>query len=148
MIKGGCACGAVTYESDRDSVLSYKCHCSSCQASSGSGFVALLWVWESSFKYSSGSPVFSVTPGTSGKDVARGFCALCGAPVVTRLDVLPQILGIPATSLNDPTLFIPEYEVWTSSALPWDMLDPDIPHLEGNFTGEIIKQSLSKPSRT
>ena len=42
----------------------------------------------------------------------------------------------------------PEYEVWTSSAQPWDILDPDFPHLEGNFTGEIIKQSLSKSSGT
>lgn len=146
MIKGGCTCGIVTFEYDGDSVLSYKCHCSDCQASSGSGFVALLWVWKHLFKYSSGSPVFNVAAGSSGEDVARGFCSHCGAPIVAKLDVLPQILGITATSLDDPALFVPEYEVWTSSAQVWDMLDPDIPHLERNFTGEIIKQSLSKES--
>ena len=143
MLSGGCTCGSIRYEYEDDPILSYKCHCLDCQACSGSGFVTLFWAWKKSYRYTVGEPRFSVTKGSSGKDVSRGFCRGCGNPIDVALGVLPQIVGIVASSLDDPSLFAPKYEVWTSRAQHWDLLDLGLEQVEGNFTGEIIQQHLS-----
>ena len=67
---------------------------------------------------------------------------MCGTPVATRLGVLPLVMGVPALSLDSPSVFVPEYETWTSSVRSWDALDPSITHFEGNFTGDFIEQRL------
>ncbi|MFT4822541.1 MAG: hypothetical protein ACJAUG_001658 [Halioglobus sp.] len=51
-------------------------------------------------------------------------------------------MAVPASSLDDPPDFVPEYETWTPSARNWDALNPSIPIFEGNFSVEFIKQRL------
>jgi hypothetical protein len=43
-IAGGCACGAVRYETDATPVAMFNCHCRDCQRASGSGYAAILVV--------------------------------------------------------------------------------------------------------
>jgi hypothetical protein len=142
MIEGGCPCETIRYEYDGVPIISYKCHCRDCQKYSSAGYQALFWAWARSFKFVSGSPAWRTHTGTSGREVSRGFCKDCGASVVARLEVLPQIIGVPASSLDDVSIFQPEYETWVSSALSWDLLDSRLPQLDGNFTAEIIQARL------
>jgi hypothetical protein len=46
--------------------------------------------------------------------------------VIVKLERLPDILGIQAGSLDDPSIFRPLIDAFTSSAQPWDHLDPKI----------------------
>jgi len=144
MITGGCACNTVRYEYDGEPVLSYKCHCLDCQKYSSSGYVALFWAWSDSFEFTAGKPTWRKCEGSSGKEVSRGFCKDCGAPVAARLGVLPHIVGIPASSLDNPSVFKPEYEIWVSSARNWDVLDSGLPKVDGNFTSDILRDRLSR----
>src|SRR5712692_6231311 len=38
----------------------------------------------------------------SGGDMSRGFGAVCGSPVVARFSRMPDLIGIPAASLDGP----------------------------------------------
>lgn len=143
MTQGGCACGAVRYEYHGNPIVSYKCHCSDGQIYSSSGYVALLLAWSHSFSFSLGTPTWRVHSGSSGKEAARGFCSVCGTPVAVRLGVLPLVMAVSASSLDDPLVFVPEHETWTLSARNWDLLSSSIPHFEGNFTGKFIKQRFA-----
>ena len=47
-LSGGCACGAIRYESDADPTVMLNCHCSDCRKASGSGYAAIVIVQKSS----------------------------------------------------------------------------------------------------
>jgi hypothetical protein len=49
------------------------------------------------------------------------------------LERLPDILGLHAGSLDDPSVYRPAMDVFTSaSAQSWDLMDPKLPkHAEG-----------------
>ena len=60
----------------------------------------------------------------------RGFCPDCGAPVVVKPDAVPQFVAIRTASLDDPSWFKPQMDVWTCDAHPWDEMNPALPKLE------------------
>ena len=117
-ITGGCMCGAIRYETDADPIVMVNCHCRDCQRSSGSGYGAFVIMPKAAVKVS-GEPRFYRTVGDSGGAVDRGFCATCGAPVVSGLERLPDIIGFSAASLDDPSLYKPGLDIFTASAQPW-----------------------------
>jgi len=141
--RGGCACGAIRYCFTGDPVLEYKCHCLDCQLASGGGGVAAIWVLADGFTLIRGEPRYWEIIADSGRKIARGFCADCGTPVLVRISV-PGIMGIFATSLDQPERFRPEYEIWTSKARSWDDLNKDIPHFEENFSVDVVRRRLKQ----
>ena len=142
MLAGGCICGSVRYQCG-PAVLSYKCHCLDCQRASGSAFVALFWSLSDQFSFRSGEPHFHHMTLDSGRKISRGFCPSCGSPVVAKLSSLPQVIGVIAASLDDPSQYTPQYETWTSRAQSWDLLDPSLESLSENFTLEIVRRHLA-----
>ena len=58
--------------------------------------------------------------------VRRDFCAECGAPVVAGPADAPPVL-VYAASLDDPSGHRPAVDIFTSSAQPWDAMDPALP---------------------
>jgi len=125
-LRGGCACGAIRFECTSESILSVLCHCRDCQRSTGSAYAAELVVPESAFSFVRGTPRQFAVMGDSGNTVQRGFCPDCGSPLVASSSGRPQFLAIQAASLDDPTLFHPTHHVYTSSAQPWDHIDPEL----------------------
>jgi hypothetical protein len=63
--------------------------------------------------------------GDSGNPIKRGFCANCGS----RLFGFPAapFVGVSAGSLDDPSWYRPAFDIFTSSAQPWDFMNPDLP---------------------
>jgi hypothetical protein len=51
----------------------------------------------------------------------RGFCPHCGSRLFG---------GITASTLDDPSLFHPQFDIFTSDAQPWDHMDPKLPKFE------------------
>jgi hypothetical protein len=142
--EGGCACGDVRYEYVGKPVLSLKCHCLDCQAWSGSGHLAMVWGWADGFRLTAGEPRHSATRGGSGMHVKRGLCPSCGCPVNVEIERIPNVVGMIASSLDDPGRFAPEFELWTEQAPAWDLLDPSLTQFEAGFERQLIRSLLQR----
>ncbi|MHB8179549.1 MAG: GFA family protein [Acidithiobacillus ferrivorans] len=115
---GGCLCGAVRYAATGHTVFSVNCHCRDCQRTSGGAYTPALFVPETSITID------------SGRKMSRGFCPKCGSQLFAKLEMLPDIIGIRAGTLDDPSLFNPGVYIFTSSAAHWDFMNPDIPKFQ------------------
>jgi hypothetical protein len=124
IMSGGCACGAIRYECSGKPVLMLNCHCRDCQRASGTAYAAILTMPRACVRIS-GEPRYHTAMGKAGRAVERGFCASCGSQVVLRLEKFPDLLGLQAGSLDDPSLYRPAIEVFTASAQPWDHMNPE-----------------------
>ena len=83
---GGCACGAIRYESTAEPVMMLHCHCRDCQRSSGGPFSSFVIVPTEAFKLLQGSLRFHASPSEAGGKTRRGFCPDCGSPIVVKPD--------------------------------------------------------------
>jgi hypothetical protein len=127
---GGCACGAIRYEAKAEPVLMLHCHCRDCQQSSGGPFSSFVIVPTEGFNLWQGSLRFHDSPSHAGGKTHRGFCADCGSPIVAKSDSVPQFAAIRTASLDDPSLFKLQMDVWTSDAHSWDPMNPALPKFE------------------
>lgn len=125
-LSGGCACGAIRYETAADPVLMLNCHCRDCQRASGSAYAALVVVPKASLKMT-GEPRYHEVTGASGNAVERGFCLACGSPLALKLGWMPDLFALQAGSLDDPSLHKPAMDIYTASAQAWDHMHPDLP---------------------
>jgi len=122
-LSGGCACGAIHYECSSHPVLMLNCHCRDCQRASGSAYAAIIVVPKVAVQISD-QPRYYKVVGQAGKVIERGFCPNCGSQVTVKLERLPDILGLQAGSLDNPSFYRPAMDVFTVSAQPWDHMDP------------------------
>jgi len=130
---GGCLCGAIRFEIDRESVLAAShCHCTDCQRSTGSAFATFCMVPEAGFRILAGEPRYYGVKGTSGGDVERGFCADCGSPLFSRVAMAPGIYFVKAGALADASWVQPSASYWGSSAQPWAPPNPNLTVHDGN----------------
>ena len=127
---GGCLCGAVRYESAGAPVFSLLCHCRDCQQSSGSAYNAALRVPAAGFRITQGEPKLYAGTADSGNTVTRAFCPDCGSPLFIRVSTRPDLIGLRAGTLDDPSIFRPEADIFVKSAQPWDHMDPALPKYE------------------
>lgn len=130
LISGGCACGAIRYNTTAGPILMLHCHCRDCQRASGGPFSAFVLVPTEAFTLVQGSLRFHASPSEAGGQTHRGFCLECGSPVQVITDSQPGIVAIRAASLDDPSWFNPQMNVWTSDAHPWDQMNPTLPKFE------------------
>lgn len=114
-ISGGCACGAIRYNTTAGPILMLHCHCRDCQRASGGPFSAFVLVPTDAFTLLQGSLRFHASPSEAGGQTHRGFCLACGSPVQVMTDSQPGIVAIRAASLDDPSWFNPHMNVWTSA---------------------------------
>jgi hypothetical protein len=124
---GGCACGAVRYESTAKPIVMLHCHCRDCQQSSGGPFSSFVVVPTEDFKLLQGSLRFHASPSQMGGKTHRGFCPECGSPIQTKPDSAPHLVAIRTASLDDPSWFNSQIDVWTSDAQLWDQMNPAVP---------------------
>jgi len=126
-ITGGCICGAVRYESAAAPLLMLKCHCRDCQQISGGAYVPAVIFPLRAFKITQGALQHYATPSLGGSHNLRGFCAQCGSRLTGAENPEKGILGVVASSLDDPSLFKPQMDIFVCDAQPWDLMDPALP---------------------
>jgi len=80
----------------------------------------------------------------SGNQVSRWFCPECGSPVFIQAELVPDLQGLWAASLDDPSQFQPLVQVWTGSAQPWDCMTPTLQKVKKAPT-EMQMQALLTP---
>ena len=124
---GGCACGAVRYECEGEPVLAAHCHCRDCQRASGAAMSTVFAVPRAAFRRVGLTSTYATT-GDSGNPVVRHFCADCGSPLFTDVNVLPDLQFVRAASLDDPAAVSPTMHIYCASAQPGGKPLDDLPH--------------------
>jgi hypothetical protein len=127
---GGCACGAIRYEATAQPLLMLHCHCRDCQRSSGGPSSSFVIVPKEAFGITQGSMRFHDSSSEAGGHTHRGFCGDCGSPILARNDFNPDIIAIRTASLDDPSWFTPQMDIWTSDAHPWDQMNSALPKFD------------------
>jgi hypothetical protein len=122
---GGCMCGTIRYECSAEPLAMGNCHCRDCQQATGSAFASTLIVPRTALTITGEVKYYGVT-GDSGNLVNRGFCPNCGSRLFGT-SANSEVIGIQAGSLDDPSWFKPQAEVYVASAQPWDYMNPELP---------------------
>ena len=129
-LTGGCACGAIRYETTAEPVVMFHCHCRDCQRASGGPFTSFRNRAAEALRFSKAQVRFHDSPSHRGGKTHRGFCADCGSPILAKTDANADIVAIRTASLDDASWFNLEMDVWTSDAHPWDQMNPALPKFE------------------
>lgn len=122
--RGGCACGAIRYETAAEPVFANHCQCRDCQRRSGTGHGSwLTFPGRAEMVVTGQASTWSVR-GDSGNEKVHAFCPTCGTPVHLTFAAMPDLVAIPAASLDDPGRFTPQVVTYAVRGPGWDTLDP------------------------
>lgn len=128
MKTGGCLCGAVRYEAEGEPVFTGLCHCRDCQKASGSGHMPAMAMPRPAVKITGETKGFGVV-GDSKKTLTRNFCPTCGSIVFAESEGMPDVILLPAGTLDDPSAYKPQVAIFTRSRPHWDQAS-GIPEFE------------------
>ena len=130
--QGGCLCGQVRYDINSDPLASVICHCKNCQKQSGAAFSINLVVPLNQIDMNGELATF-VDQSEEGNDVLRRFCGACGSPILSELSSSPGLAVVKVGTLDDPSSFEAQMQVWCSSQQTWLDLNLDIPSFSKNI---------------
>ena len=125
MLRGSCLCGGVRYEvaGELSSVL--NCHCSMCRKAHGAAFRTRASVRAQDFRWTQGEDLVTWYESSAGNH--RGFCRVCGSPLLSRFDFDPSFYGLPLGCLDDDPGKKPRRHVFTAYKAPWHDITDDLP---------------------
>ena len=119
-IDGTCHCGAIAYEAEINPQEVYLCHCTDCQALTGTTFRTVVQAANDSFRILKGQPKIYVKTADSGNKRQQAFCGNCGTPIyATSAGDGPKSYGIRVGSIRQRDQLVPTLQYWTRSAQPW-----------------------------
>lgn len=118
-ISGGCACGAVRYESNAEIEFSFSCYCRKCQHATGTGHASSFALPVEAVKMTGRIKEYT-SVSDSGAATFSGFCPECGSPMTSRTARFAERLYFYAATLDQPSIFQPEFRFYEEAALPWD----------------------------
>ena len=132
-IDGSCHCGAIRYEAEIDPQNASICHCTDCQALTGTAFRVTVGTSEDQFRLTAGQPkTYVKTTADSGAKRLQVFCGDCGSPLYATAaekpaDGSPRRFGLRVGTIRQRREIHPATQIWTKSALEWL---PAFSHLE------------------
>lgn len=132
---GGCACGAIRYETASKPVFENHCQCRDCQRRSGTGHGSYLTFPRLSDVTITGEARIWRVTGDSGNEKLHAFCPTCGTPVYLTFAAMPELIAVAATSLDDPASFDPKVVTYRSRGPVWDTIDPALQAYDRMPTG-------------
>ena len=120
-IDGSCHCGAIKIEGEADPEKTTICHCTDCQAGTGSAFRVSVPVPGANFKMIGEPATYLKTTAESGKPRLQAFCSRCGSPIysTTPGDGPQPSYMVRVGILRQRSQFTPKRQNWFRSALPW-----------------------------
>ena len=124
-IDGQCHCGDVSFEAEIDPERVSICHCTDCQALTGSPYRVTVLASRDSVRLTGKQPKLYVKTGDNGKKRLQYFCPQCGSPVFTAGEgAAADEWGIRWGSIRQRRDLPPKRQIWRRSAAPWvDSLD-------------------------
>ena len=127
---GGCACGAIRYETMAAPIFENHCQCRDCQKRSGTGHGSYLtFARRADMKMTGEAQTWRVTA-DNGTEKLHGFCPHCGIPVYVTFAANPEAIAVHAGSLDDPGSFNPSVVTYAIRGHAWDTLDPSLRKFE------------------
>ncbi|GAA2860608.1 GFA family protein [Aminobacter niigataensis] len=127
---GGCACGAIRYETSSTPVFENHCQCRDCQQRSGTGHGSYLsFARQADVTVTGEAKTWRVTA-DSGNEKIHAFCPTCGTPVYLTFVAMPELIAIHAASLDDPGQFKPHAVTYGIRANAWDTMDASLQTFE------------------
>ena len=98
-----------------------------CRKAHGSAFRARATVKAADFEFVEGSELVTFYQSSPGN--YRGFCRVCGSPIVSKFDAHPDYYGLPLGALDDDPGIRPTQHVHVASKAPWFTITDDLPQL-------------------
>jgi hypothetical protein len=129
-IKGGCLCGAVSYEVSGEPIFVGHCACENCQKTGGGGHSTVAAFAESGLKVS-GAVTSYEGKGDSGQATVLQFCPKCGSRLFTRPAMMQGSVIISVGTMDPSADLTPSMLIYNKRRRPWDHVDPSIPVFEG-----------------
>ncbi|MER8377613.1 GFA family protein [Mesorhizobium sp. M1406] len=127
---GGCACGAIRYETSDEPIFQNHCQCNDCQKRSGTGHGSYLTFGQRADMAITGEVSTWRLASASGNEKIHAFCPTCGTPVFLISVAMPELIAVHAASLDDPGQFDPQVVTYTVHGLAWDKMDPSLQGVE------------------
>jgi hypothetical protein len=117
-VDGRCHCGAITFEAEVDPGTTGICHCTDCQALTGTVFRVSVKAPAEHFVLR-GKPALYLKTADSGRKRAHAFCPTCGSPIYSTSPENPKAYNLRLGLIRQRRELRPRNEVWCRSALPW-----------------------------
>jgi hypothetical protein len=116
LIRGGCLCGAVTFEVTPPTKWCAHCHCTLCRRAHGAPVVTWFGVSSENFRLVSGAELkwHRSSPGAR-----RGFCQCCGSPLFFEGERWPGEVHVARASVPGPIDREPSAHVFYDVRVGW-----------------------------
>ncbi len=124
MIRGSCLCGGVKYQINGMLTQARNCHCSMCRKAQGAAFRSRASANVSEFEWIQGEHLVTFYESSPGNH--RGFCRVCGSPIVSKF-AGTSYYGVALGTLDDDPSARPELHVHVESKATWFMITDDLP---------------------
>ena len=147
-VNGRCRCGRVRFVLREEPISFYLCHCTDCQADSGSAFGQSMHVRTEAIDAVVGPVREHTIEGPEGQRSLVSLCANCLTTLWAGREDLPQVRGLNSGSLDPDAGFEPYGNMWTRSARSWAALAPG-PRFEQNPPDplDMVRAWHERPSR-
>lgn len=130
MIRGGCLCGRVRYETDAEPIVTRLCWCRVCQYFA-TGNAAVSVCFPTAGFSVAGEMRDYESAADSGNRMHRRFCGTCGTHLFSEAEARPHLIFVRAGTLDDPEIARPAANIWTASAPSWACMDASLPNFPG-----------------
>jgi hypothetical protein len=143
-LQGSRLCGRVRFEIDGPLMRSSHCHCRQCQKAHGAPFHTRARVAAANFRFLDGEelvPFYESTP-----VMHRGFCKVCGAPVLVRFDErsrcaqtdpgVVELYGVALPTLDDDPGVRPDAHAFIIDKARWFAVTDDLPRYPARIPGQ------------
>lgn len=119
-IDGGCHCGQIKYRANVDPEQVEICHCTDCQALSGSAYRTAVPAEAGSFELLSGNPKLYAKTAEDGSIRLQAFCPECGSPLYSAPpEGETGYFGIRVGTTRQRDSLVPKNQYWVRSARSW-----------------------------
>ena len=119
-INGSCHCGKISYRAEINPDEAYLCHCTDCQAISGSPFRWAVAVPKEDYKLLSGQPKTYIKISDSGDESHQVFCPDCASPLYSTVSGDgPKWYMVRLGTAEQRHQLKPTLQSWHRSAQKW-----------------------------
>jgi hypothetical protein len=130
-IDGQCHCGHVRYEAEIDPERVAICHCTDCQALTGTAYRVTVAARRDDIRLTGAPTKVYEKLADNGRKRLQHFCPECGSPLFTAGEgEHGAIWGIRWGSIRQRAELEPKRRIWARSALPWMSHIGDLPAQE------------------
>lgn len=135
-MQGKCTCGKIRYRLLDLPMFTHCCHCSWCQRETGSAF-ALNALIERDRLEVTGDVEFVTLPSASGKGQEVARCPDCHVALWSHYAGAGRLSAfVRVGTLDDPASCPPDVHIFTSTKLPWVVLDAKTPAFEAFYAAK------------